>query len=82
MFVKDEATVQNVPPTNTKSTISTIGVDAIFESRLRKYGFGLFMVDALRAGLHNFKPIRHLCRIDFYVTLVKICERLRAEVRS
>ncbi len=43
MFVKDEATVQNVPPINTTSTMKTIGNEAIFEFRLRKSGLGLFM---------------------------------------
>jgi hypothetical protein len=78
--VKDEATVQNVPPTNTMSTMKTIGSDAIFEFRLRKSGLGLFIVAALRAGLRNTKPIRHFCRIDFYIA--ECCDFLRVEARS
>jgi hypothetical protein len=65
MFVKEEATVHKVPPTNTMSTMKIIGSDAIFEFRLRKSGLGLFIDAALRAGLPNIKPIRHFCRIDF-----------------
>jgi hypothetical protein len=72
MFVNDEATVQNVPPIKTTSTIKTIGRDAIFEFRLRKSGLGLFMVAALRARPRKFKPIRHFCRIDFHVAFLGI----------
>jgi hypothetical protein len=47
-----------------------MGSEAIFEFRLRKSGFGLFMLAALRAGFHKLKPIRHFCRIDFDVAFL------------